>query len=86
MDIERQKLNFTTNRVLLTKSVYENQFNLRQIFFILIITTTVPVSIFVKVITLSAKLRLTRLHLLQQYKKSQEPSPFNQPHTFFGKF
>ena len=85
MNIERQKLNLTTNIVLLTKSVYENQFNLRQMFFVLIITTTVLVSLFVKVITLSAKPQLTRLHLLQEYKKSQEQSPFNQPHRFFGK-
>ena len=86
MDIVRQKLNLTTNKVLLTKSVYENQFDLRQMFLVLIITTTVLISIFVKVITLSAKPQLTRFYVLQEYKKAQEPSPFNQPNRFLGKF
>ena len=86
MDIVSQKLNLTTNKMLLTKSVYENKFDLRQMLVVLIITTTVLVSIFVKVITLSAKPQLTRFYLLQEYKKAQEPSTFNQPNRFFRKF
>ena len=45
MDIASQKLNLTTNKVLLTKFVYKNQFDLGQMFLVLVITTTLGIYI-----------------------------------------